>query len=347
MQKKQYLSILKVISSFAVVMIHVNSCYSFWNFSKSFTWISANVLQGVFSFAVLVFFMITGATLIDYRERYSTTEYFKKRTKKTLIPYVFWTIMFVLLAFGLGGIDKSTISLKWIITGFLSGNILFAYWFFIPLFVIYLIIPIISLIPKENRQKIFLYIIVIGLLFSTVLPLVFDLVGLKGSINIGYSTLGYLVFIFIGYYIDNYQISKRFRILSYVLGIVGLTWQILATHILSFRDGQLNRLFLEYLCIPNVLVSISIFIFFKHLNTEKIGDKLSKVINWFADTSFGVYLLHMFIVEILSKLNSMIVYSVDFSSLTFRIVGGILIYLITCLLVKLIKKVPILNKTIP
>ncbi len=35
-------------------------------------WVSANLLETIFYFALPVFFMISGATLLDYRSKYST-----------------------------------------------------------------------------------------------------------------------------------------------------------------------------------------------------------------------------------------------------------------------------------
>ena len=37
--------------------------------------------------------MISGATLIDYRERYTTIEFFKKRISKTLLPFLVWSVV--------------------------------------------------------------------------------------------------------------------------------------------------------------------------------------------------------------------------------------------------------------
>ena len=68
MEKKEYISILSVISSLAVVILHTNGC--FWTFSYNGHWPSANVIESVMYFAVPIFFMISGATLIDYNERY-------------------------------------------------------------------------------------------------------------------------------------------------------------------------------------------------------------------------------------------------------------------------------------
>lgn len=73
--KVPYLSALNALSCIAVVMLHTNSC--FWEFSKARYWVTANVIECVMYFAVPVFFMISGATLLDYRERYSTKTFFK------------------------------------------------------------------------------------------------------------------------------------------------------------------------------------------------------------------------------------------------------------------------------
>ena len=84
--KKKYITVLNVFAALAVVFLHANKC--FWRFSTERYWVTANVIESFFYFAVPVFFMISGATLIDYRERYDTKTFFKKRLFKTLIPYI-------------------------------------------------------------------------------------------------------------------------------------------------------------------------------------------------------------------------------------------------------------------
>lgn len=95
MNKKNYITLLKVLSAISVVYLHANGC--FWTFSSEKRyWATANVIESFFYFAVPVFFMITGATLIDYRDRYDTKTFFKKRFQKTAIPFLLWSV------FGLG-----------------------------------------------------------------------------------------------------------------------------------------------------------------------------------------------------------------------------------------------------
>ncbi len=77
MKKKIYIQILGVIACLAVVAMHVNGC--FWQFSYDRYWITANIIECICYFAVPIFFMISGATLLNYRKRYTTAVFFKKR----------------------------------------------------------------------------------------------------------------------------------------------------------------------------------------------------------------------------------------------------------------------------
>ena len=89
--KKNYITVLNVFAALAVVFLHTNKC--FWRFSTERYWATANIIECLFFFAVPIFFMISGATLIDYRERYDTKTFFKKRFLKTLIPYVCFVVI--------------------------------------------------------------------------------------------------------------------------------------------------------------------------------------------------------------------------------------------------------------
>ncbi len=154
-KKKDYITFLSVISAISVVILHTNGC--FWNYSKERYWLTANIIESVFYFAVPIFFMITGITLIDYRDKYSTKEYFKKRFIKTVIPFLVWSIIAVLYSiFYLKKTSIDWLSFKLIFNGIVDTKFVTIYWFFIPLFIIYLIIPILSAIDKKKRSSVFM-----------------------------------------------------------------------------------------------------------------------------------------------------------------------------------------------
>ena len=77
----EYISLASVVSAIAVIYLHANGC--FWNFSTSEYWFTANIIESVFYFAVPIFFMISGAMLIGFSDKYDLKTYFSKRIKKT------------------------------------------------------------------------------------------------------------------------------------------------------------------------------------------------------------------------------------------------------------------------
>ena len=80
---KDYFSLVKIMACFSVIMLHSNDVY--WKFNinnyKTF-WISANLIESIFYFAVPLFILCIGANLLDFNEKYGLKVYFDRRVKK-------------------------------------------------------------------------------------------------------------------------------------------------------------------------------------------------------------------------------------------------------------------------
>ena len=112
-----FITVLSVLSAFAVIALHANGV--FWRFNaEAAWWRSANVIESAFYFAVPVFFMISGATLIDYRDRYDTRAYAKKRAQKTLLPFLAWTALGTVYRVLMREIPVSEISPRFLLYSF-------------------------------------------------------------------------------------------------------------------------------------------------------------------------------------------------------------------------------------
>lgn len=114
-KRKDYITLMNVIAAFSVVILHANGC--FWFFSKEKYWYIANVIDALFYYAVPLFFMITGVTLINYRDKYSTKKYFKKRFDKTVTPFVAWSIIGFIYLYCNNLIIKDDISITYLLNG--------------------------------------------------------------------------------------------------------------------------------------------------------------------------------------------------------------------------------------
>ena len=81
--RKDFITLASVIAALSVMLLHTNNCF-WWMSVGDSRWPAANTIEAVFYFAAPLYFMISGATLMNYRDRYTTGQYFAKRALKIL-----------------------------------------------------------------------------------------------------------------------------------------------------------------------------------------------------------------------------------------------------------------------
>lgn len=339
MQRKVYIQILGVISSLAVVMMHVNGC--FWSFSYERYWITANVIECMCYFAVPVFFMISGATLIDYRSRYSTKVFLKKRFVKTVIPFLIWSIIGMIWCYFVKGISMT--SIRDIIDAIGTSRFVDIYWFFPPLFSVYLAIPVLSCIPEKMRKKVFGYAIAVAFFAQSFLPLIFNLLQLQYNYSFEMPVVGgYLLYTLLGYWLSHYELNKNVRIGVYILAVAGFSVQLFGTQVLSLKAGEIITIFKDYKNVPCILYAAGVFLFFKNMKNKKVLNLLDRITAPFSKMTFGIYLIHWFVIQTVTQ-------NIDFpvTSIKYRIFGAIGIFLISAIIIKILQQIPIVKRAIP
>lgn len=266
MKKKIYIQILGVIACLAVVAMHVNGC--FWQFSYDRYWITANIIECICYFAVPIFFMISGATLLNYRKRYTTAVFFKKRFGKTLVPFLIWSVISAIWYYIVYHARPEGI--REVVDGILNTRYVDIYWFFPALFSVYLCIPILSCIPEKYRKRIFGYAILVYFVLEALAPLVCNLMHIEFNEGFGMPAVGgYLIYTLLGYWIDNYELSKKWRCVIYAAALGGFLLMLVGTQILSLKNGTVDTTFKEYRNVPCILYSTGIFLFFKNITINE------------------------------------------------------------------------------
>ena len=296
--KKNYISILNVLACIGVVILHTFET----GYTSDANFVFEVLIRAIAYCAVPVFFMITGATLIDYRERYDTKTFFKKRLLKVIIPLIIWSIIYFIINFFKGKFSINDLSFKFVFEYFFLVKTNPIFWFFVVIIGIYLAIPVISLIPQESRRKAFLYIIIITFVFNQFLPDLLYHLNLNYNYDLKFPLTysGWISFIFIGYYIDKYEIVKKHRVIIYVLGIIGFLTMVVPTIFISYHKNESCSWFDEYYDAPCVLYSASVFLFFKSkINNNQIVTKIMPFFNFVAPTTLGIYVLHIAIRDFL------------------------------------------------
>ncbi len=338
------ITFLQVVSAFSVIALHTNSC--FWNFdANAGYWFSANIIESVFYFAVPVFFMISGITLIDYQEKYSTKVFFLKRAKKTLLPYIIWSCIGIFYNLHVGYFSIDTLGIRTVLNGILGGSeIISVYWFFPCLFCVYLAIPLFAAVDKEKKKEIYRYIILIGIVLNTLIPFINNVFQLQieWSYTISVAS-GYILWVVIGYVIYKYPMKTFYKVFIGVAGIIGLFMHICGTYILSIRDGSVNQTFKGYNNLPCIMYSCGIFILLCFIGKKFMKYKVSQaIVGTIGKYTFPIYLMHWFILDYVVRH-----FDVDTTSLLWRLGAPIPIGLVIVGITWIIRKIPILRQIVP
>lgn len=325
-----YYDILNVISCFGVVCLHSNGYVH--TYDKDDWWLRV-LIEVVFYFAVPVFFMLSGANLMEYRKRYSTVQYVHKRFMKGVLPYLLWGCFFTCISICASG--ASNISIKEIVRTFTDGSIPYTnYWFFIPLFFIYAYIPFLSLMVVRLSHNQIVSLLVIMVIFQSLLPSVFFLFGLncKFPLPLG----GYFMYALLGYYLSSNGIDKNDRLcyLCYIIAVISIILRYVMLYTFETKDVNLFSYFGIYAVFP----SIAIFLFFKRLKISNTW--LPRVFTFLAKRSYGVFLIHSFLIFLLSKVISM-------QNPMFIPISAILVYSVSIVIVSLLQKVKLTRYLVP
>ena len=340
----EYINLANVISTFAVVILHTNGC--FWNFSRERYWLTANVIESLFIFAVPVFFMISSISLMDYQKKYDTKIYLKKRFSKTVIPFLFWTFMGLLFdIFFLHTVKVSDLTLKVLVDGFINNRFVQIYWFFMPLFGIYLSIPLFASIEEEKRVELFKYLFLIGFIFNGTIPFLLSAFHIDMAWPLGINVIsGYAIFVVMGYLIHKIDFTLNQRCIIYILGLAGLLMHFGGTYYESYALGDVSQIYKNLTYAPIVMYSGAFLLFIKQISEKVMKTNISKYVHFIKKYTFPIYLTHYYIIEILNRYLHLTNYT---KSIFYRLGMPFIVIPITIIITALIRKLRLGKKVVP
>ena len=230
-----YISVSKILASFSVVILHTNS--QFWNFNinnyKNY-WISANLIESIFNFAVPTFALCIGATLLDFNDRYGLIKYYKNRILKVIIPLLGWTLLlYFYKVYIIKNLKKEKVTFKYLWNLYYRHEIYRVFGSLHSFLSLYMIIPLLAFVEKTKKIKIYSYCFITLFITQSFIPYIIKIFYLN-LVWIYTINTKYLIYALAGYIIQNYQFSKS-KIIIYFLGIFGLLIHIFGTQILTLK----------------------------------------------------------------------------------------------------------------
>lgn len=238
-----------------------------------------------------LFFIVSGYLLLPVKT--SMKDFLTKRLGKVVWPTLVFTLFYIIVNTICDGGDIKSI-LKQIASipfGAQGNGVL---WFMYTLMGLYLIAPIITpFIEKATRKELEF---IIGLWAITLLwPYLMIVLSVNTGIDsILHSFSGYAGYFILGFYLKKYPIRiNTFAALLLIVMPFFLYIGFKKMGIeLGFEEG------FSYLSLPIALMTLSVFLLLqKYVRTNKLSLTVRNVISDFSNCSFGIYLLHIFVMR--------------------------------------------------
>ena len=337
-----YIDILNILAMICVVALHCNGIVH--SYTNSTAWATSLIVEVVCFWAVPVFLMITGATLMNYRSKYDTKIFFKKRVMKVVIPFVFWAIVMLVWRYLNGWLSINSFSLKEIANIIFTNGEESTYYFIFIILGIYLTLPLLACLTDEKYRKTLWYGVIVMFITQSVFPVIGEIFGINYNNNLSIQLGSYILFVLLGYLLSTQEIKKEHRIIIYILGILSMLFRYIMTYYFSTKMQTVYRTLFGYPQFHSVFLACSVFVFIKNMKLDFIRNNqtVTNILAQVSSCSFGIYLIHKIVMHYQIEL-----LNIDMYSWQWRIFGIISTYMITLGIVYVLKKVPLLNKIVP
>lgn len=307
--RNNYMDVLTSLSCFAVVVLHCTTVV-FANRGDQ-EWFVSVALQSVFLFAVPVFFMISGANLLGYRERYTTKTFFLKRFKRVVITLVGYSALYYLIGCfwpDVFGQPARQLSLYGFIDGLFTNGICDVYWFFYSIIALYLMTPILSLLTE--RKRLFEYALSLSIISTVVIPMLNRFMptnDLFAQFAVPYLS-GFIMYYLLGYFLAHFMddIKRPLPLIAVgiccVLVVAFMTIRTNLPH--TVASGAFEEYDSFYATAGGLLIAIMsacLFMVFRHFEPDfkGMGKRRRQAIRGISSLSLGVYAVHMLVINTL------------------------------------------------
>ncbi len=307
--------VVRSLAIFFVVYIHTRSRAS-------------DIFDLASSICISLFFLLSGALLLSKQEKIIL--FLRKRVIKIVIPWIFWTSVW--FVFEYQGLHISA-----------ERYFLTRFWFLPIIFSMYLFTPFLRrYIVKLNTNTLLLFLI-LWFVFLILLPIILLHRGIYNPSNTILTIFQFLGIYFLGYVITNrYKPSGKIFLwvgLFFISIIAILIEQKLWQTMTQYRLNAFPYNFITpELIAASVGVFIAIYILFNGKYEKYLSQPIQNVITNISHSAFGVYLIHEFFILLYDR----------FSIPTFLpLERTIIVFLLSCLFIIFLKKIPFIKLLVP
>lgn len=336
------LDYLRVLATFAVIVVHISAQNWVATAANTFAWQTFNFYDGIVSWSVPMFVMISGAVFLSREFEIKTI--FSKYILRLVTAFLCWGGLYALI---LGGGKKQ------ILLNTIHGH--YHMWFIPMIIGLYLCIPMIKRIA--DSETVTKYFLAVAFVITFFLPQIVQMTNDFGGetakeliaafdVNLKnmncHFVLGYTCYFIAGFYLSKTDLSKKVRRTIYLFGVAGFTSTVLLNAFLAIKTQAPAGVYYSNFTVNVLAECLAVFVWMKYHfpNVKALNAIMSKLSKY----SFGAYLVHILIIEQLNNLWGL--NSLSFCPIVSVPVISIVVFILSFAISGFIHQIPILKKYI-
>lgn len=302
---KRYFSldILRIVSILMVILLHVLA-YPLVTLSiNSFDWWLSNIIIAFTRGCVPLFFMLSGAFIVDKYLKEGWLVFITKRVFRLLTALIFWSIVGYIYLVIIR--HKQIDFLPVFLSGFWRGRGIFYHSYFLYILIeVYLLVPLSTrLVGSQSKVGLLIALLILA---TSAIDLIIISLGGRGMGLVGLPGKGTLFIPFWGYFLLGYYLMKRkvivrgwflLLIFSSCSVLVAFFSYIQVLNSSFFRDVFFSSSYFSPLV---VMAAVSLFIYFKNANF-RMSSLCIKYLKEAIPVAMGIYLVHPIILDLISS----------------------------------------------
>lgn len=300
-----YIDYLKITAMLGVVMSHSLAATLSQN-PLSWEWHLKNITLGLVSPAVGIFYLVSGALILSSKHTDDIKYLWTHRLVKICVPFVIWSAISIAVLMNLDHSFTWTGLIRQMAEIYHKFPIV-PYWFLYPLVGFYLISPMVKAFVDKATPKVLDYIIGVWFVTNMLLPYIVSIIPKKYGIYFTANPQYNLIFLgqAFGYFILGYRISKQpINLKSQPVNIAATALLFLFVIVMNAENVafHLNVPVIGFNSIFSLLLATELFVTVRtwarnHIHTHKNQQRLAL----FSTLSYGVYLTHGFVIQVIEQ----------------------------------------------
>ena len=287
---------LRIISTFCVVLIHATSAILKRCEVGSSLWMWSGFFNSMVRWAVPIFFMISGAFLLDPEKSFDVRKFFKKNVFRIVLCIVVWGLFYsVLDQYLFGTVSWKSIPIA--IYGILTNHTGYHLWFLYTLLILYVSTPFLRIFTENASRKQLDCALLIWLLLVIVQPTANSFIEAVLHIENAFSFSPVVFADYGGYYLLGYRLKKyppseKYTPALLIAGILSFLIMPAGNMLFSVKQSCFYEGFSVPLGFFCFVFSVSLFSLSSRVNFS--GKWISRIGKY----AFGIYLVHPFFISL-------------------------------------------------